>query len=155
MPPPWYFFSMYVFVNSTWWWPKWSKHTSDDNWMCSVLQVVFDLIINKRHWLTNTMGWWYQNLNLICWFIIKFKNFYHFSVPWYKVWRHTYILCNAGVIISLLLLYYYIGGQCFVNIQRSKSGTGVVTACYIFYFKNFMTYVKECHLNPTLKDNFH
>ena len=51
-----FFFSMYIVVKSTWWWPKWSKYTTDDNWICTVLQVVFDLTINTRRWLTNTMG---------------------------------------------------------------------------------------------------
>jgi len=37
--------------------------------------------------------------------IIKLKKFCHFSDPWYKVWRRTYILCNAGVIISCLCLW--------------------------------------------------
>lgn len=41
------FFSMYVVITSTEWWPKRPKHVVDDSWICSVQTVALALAVNR------------------------------------------------------------------------------------------------------------
>ena len=52
----------------------------------------------------------------------------------------------------------YVEGQCFINVSRLKFGV-CVCVCGIRYkclliLINFVTSVKELHLNPTCNDKF-